>query len=129
MAHAYKVPSIGISVIFGTGTNAAYVERIENIAKWKGDTAPSRRMVINTEWGFFDRRLPKTSYDLKVHEHTNGNSQMYEKMISGYYLGEMGREFVMDLISQKELFGGRVDDTVRNTPFSVDTRIFSELAK
>ena len=36
-----------IGVILGTGSNAAYVERIDQIPKWTGPTPASGEMVIN----------------------------------------------------------------------------------
>ena len=45
--------------IFGTGTNGAYVEKVENISKL-GDH-PARKtggyMIINTEWGGFNNTV------------------------------------------------------------------------
>lgn len=45
--------------IFGTGTNGAYVEKVENVAKL-GDN-PARKngglMIINTEWGAFNNTV------------------------------------------------------------------------
>lgn len=35
MAHAYQEPDTYVGVILGTGSNAAYVEKIEHIPKWK----------------------------------------------------------------------------------------------
>jgi hexokinase len=52
LAHAYKNPATMIGVIFGTGTNAAYVERLDNIRKIS-KIGPGN-MIINMEWGAFD---------------------------------------------------------------------------
>ena len=45
--------------IFGTGTNGAYLEKVENITKL-GDI-PARKnggyMVVNTEWGAFNNTV------------------------------------------------------------------------
>lgn len=45
--------------IFGTGTNGAYVEKVENIIKL-GDS-PARKnggiMVVNAEWGAFNNTV------------------------------------------------------------------------
>lgn len=53
-----------VGAIFGTGTNGAYVEKVENITKL-GD-APVRQnggyMVINTEWGGFNNTVSEFSY-------------------------------------------------------------------
>ena len=37
----------------GTGTNACYVERLENVGLWDGDWEEPRQVLINTEWGAF----------------------------------------------------------------------------
>ena len=48
-----------VGAIFGTGTNGAYVEKVENITKL-GD-APVRKngghMVVNCEWGGFNNSV------------------------------------------------------------------------
>ncbi len=49
VAHAYKDPNTLVGVILGTGTNAAYVEKIENIKKWKGPIPESKKMIVNSE--------------------------------------------------------------------------------
>lgn len=45
--------------IFGTGTNGAYLEKVDNIKKL-GDS-PTRKnggfMVVNTEWGAFNNTV------------------------------------------------------------------------
>ena len=50
---------IFVGGIFGTGTNGAYVEKVENISKL-GDH-PARKnggyMIINTEWGGFNNAV------------------------------------------------------------------------
>jgi hexokinase len=43
-------PNTYASVILGTGTNAAYVEKVCNIPKLKGHVK-DKEMIINTEWG------------------------------------------------------------------------------
>lgn len=45
--------------IFGTGTNGAYVEKVENITKL-GDHVARKNgeyMVVNTEWGGFNNSV------------------------------------------------------------------------
>lgn len=50
IAHAYNDPETYVGVILGTGTNAAYVERVENIPKWMthydGVPVPSGKSLI-----------------------------------------------------------------------------------
>lgn len=52
-------------------------------------------MIINIEWGAFDNEkavLPVTAYDNALDVATeNPGKQIFEKMISGMYLGEISR--------------------------------------
>ena len=52
-------------------------------------------MIINIEWGAFDNEkvvLPVTKYDTRLDRDTeNSGKQIFEKMISGMYLGEIAR--------------------------------------
>ncbi|KAK9674625.1 hypothetical protein K7432_017084 [Basidiobolus ranarum] len=48
LAAGYAEPSTTCGVIFGTGTNTAYLERIDDIPKWKG-TKEGAEMVVNME--------------------------------------------------------------------------------
>ncbi|KAI8826230.1 hexokinase-domain-containing protein [Fimicolochytrium jonesii] len=111
ISHAYLDTATTMGVILGTGTNAAYVERLENIPKWTGPKCPTNEMIINMEWGAWGQDgiiLPTTDYDVKVDRASpNPQKQSYEKMISGLYLGELTRYIIVDLISTGELFAGR----------------------
>jgi hexokinase len=63
MARSYASPSEDgslIGAIFGTGTNGAYVEKIENIPKLK-HVKGLKSMVINMEWAAFDNKVPSSS--------------------------------------------------------------------
>ena len=66
-----------IGFILGTGTNTAYVD-------------PKLQMVINAESGNFDK-FPQSDFD-KVVDQKSGNpgEQLFEKMIAGAYLGDIG---------------------------------------
>uniref|UniRef100_A0A453E6J4 Phosphotransferase n=1 Tax=Aegilops tauschii subsp. strangulata TaxID=200361 RepID=A0A453E6J4_AEGTS len=60
----YYDEDVVAGVIFGTGTNAAYVEKANAIPKWEGELPNSGEMVINMEWGnFYSCHLPVTEYD------------------------------------------------------------------
>jgi hexokinase len=52
-------------------------------------------MLINIEWGAFDNEktiLPVTKYDVTIDKATdNVGKQIFEKMTSGLYLGEITR--------------------------------------
>jgi hexokinase len=57
----------------GTGSNACYVERVENAQLFDGDRSKPY-VVINTEWGAFgdDGRLDivRTEYDREIDQHS-----------------------------------------------------------
>ncbi|XLT71594.1 hypothetical protein HN873_028020 [Arachis hypogaea] len=87
----YTDKDVIAAVILGTGTNAAYVERAQAIPKWHGLLPKSGEMVINMEWGNFrSSHLPLTEFDHALDmESLNPGEQVYEKIISGMYLGDI----------------------------------------
>ncbi|KAK8139381.1 hexokinase [Apiospora sp. TS-2023a] len=107
-----------IGAIFGTGTNAAYVEKLENVKRLHGradfqSRAPDDLMVINTEWGCFgdgqDGLLPSTEYDEVLDMASpHPRQEMTEKRISGLYLGELLRLVVLRL-ADENLFSMKLD--------------------
>jgi hexokinase len=119
--------------IFGTGTNGAYVESVQNITKLQNSAAAARGgdMVVNTEWGGFNNsrsRLPTTPWDNKLdRESINPRFQAYEKFISGMYLGEITRNVLLSLVDAAPaplLFGGRAS-SIMNTHYGLDTAVMS----
>ncbi|KAF8428226.1 hexokinase-domain-containing protein [Tirmania nivea] len=114
MARSYTSPGKArtlIGAIFGTGTNGAYVEKLANIKKMTATTEAQEayghyntstgEMVVNTEWGSFDnelRVLPDTPYDRALDANTfNPGIQMFEKRVSGMFLGEILRNAIVAL--------------------------------
>lgn len=91
----------------GTGANGAYIEKMDKIKKWKGGQTTADEMIINMEFGAFDnerRILPLTRFDNKLdRESINPHAQLYEKMISGMYLGEIARNVLTDMIDRELL--------------------------
>jgi hexokinase len=132
VSHSYADPATYIGVIIGTGTNAAYLEQIEEIPKWTGPRPVGGEMIINMEWGAFDNEgvvLPFTPYDLQLdRDSAHPKEQRFEKMISGFYLGEIVRLVVLDLISTGELFSG-CSSNVLQTQNSIDTSHLSRIER
>ncbi|XP_051120366.1 hexokinase-3-like [Andrographis paniculata] len=95
------------AVVFGTGTNACYLERADAIIKCQGLVTPSGAMVVNMEWGnFWSSHLPRTSYDIDLDsESPNPNDQGFEKMISGMYLGDIVRRVILQMLQESDVFG------------------------
>ncbi|KAM3411875.1 hypothetical protein ACQJBY_003504 [Aegilops geniculata] len=103
----YMDNDVVAAIILGTGTNAAYVEHANAIPKWTGLLPKSGNMVINTEWGSFKSdKLPLSEYDKALDfESLNPGEQIYEKLISGMYLGEIVRRILLKLAHDAALFG------------------------
>ncbi|KAI8613888.1 hypothetical protein BC830DRAFT_1257870 [Chytriomyces sp. MP71] len=134
VSHAYTAPDTYVGVILGTGTNAAYVEKIENIVKYKKDPHGARDMIINTEWGAFDDEMvviPRTKYDHKVDRGTaHSKSWTFEKLISGMYLGEIVRYILADLVKTGEIYivGGSKSKTL-SVPYAFETAFMSRIER
>lgn len=128
-----------IGAIFGTGTNGAYLETIENIPKIEHKFLPKNTtgMVINTEWGSFDNTLEvlhATRWDAAVDKETsNKGYHLFEKRISGMFLGELLRVILMDFFNRglvfQDLYKSR-DNTLPHRltePFLLSSKILSYL--
>ncbi|CAJ0961330.1 unnamed protein product [Ranitomeya imitator] len=104
-----------VGVIVGTGTNACYMENLNNIDLVEGDEG---RMCINTEWGAFgdDGVLDdiRTHFDNEIDlGSVNPGKQLFEKMISGLYMGELVRLILLKMAKKGLLFGGKVSTALR----------------
>jgi hexokinase len=114
LSNAYNKPETLAGLILGTGSNGAYIEKMDNIKKWKGGKTSADEMIINMEFGAFDNErkiLPLTRFDNKLdRESINPHFQIYEKMISGMYLGEITRNVLTDMID-RELLLKREENT------------------
>ncbi|XP_042481922.1 hexokinase-1-like [Macadamia integrifolia] len=118
----YYDNDVAVAVILGTGTNAAYVERAQAIPKWHGLLPKSGEMVINMEWGNFrSSHLPLTEYDHALDaESLNPGEQIFEKIISGMYLGEIVRRVLCRMAEEAAFFGDTVPEKLK-VPFILRT--------
>uniref|UniRef100_A0ACD5U6C9 Uncharacterized protein n=1 Tax=Avena sativa TaxID=4498 RepID=A0ACD5U6C9_AVESA len=121
-AGSYNDADTVVGVILGTGSNAAYLEKASDIPKLEGELPKSGNMVINTEWGNFSAPcLPITEYDEALDEESlNPGEQIFEKLISGLYLGEIVRRVLLKIATQCSIFGD-VDRTKLKTHFNLRT--------
>lgn len=116
MARSYTSPGKTgtlLGAIFGTGTNGAYVEKLSKVKKLGGankndnvDTSTGE-MIINTEWGSFDNHLsvlPNTPYDDSLDKESNNPGiQMFEKRVSGMFLGEILRRAILSMVKDPKI--------------------------
>lgn len=107
MSRAYSLPlektRTSTGAIFGTGTNGVYLEKLSKVTKpLEGhyDTSTGE-MFISTEWGSFNNHLsvlPNTPYDTELNTASvNPGDQMFEKRVSGMFLGELLRTIALEM--------------------------------
>ncbi|XP_077217678.1 hexokinase-1-like [Tasmannia lanceolata] len=118
----YGNKDVVAAVILGTGTNAAYVERAGAIPKWHGLLPKTDEMVINMEWGSFrSSHIPLTEYDHALDiESLNPGEQIFEKIISGMYLGDIVRRVLCRMAEEAAFFGDTVPPKLK-IPFILRT--------
>lgn len=114
MASAYNDQNTRIGLILGTGSNACYVEDLDNVKTWTEDRNEPNQVIINMEWGAFGDNgcldFIRTEYDAEVDKTSlNPGKQIYEKMMSGMYMGEIVRLIILDLWEKELLFVGHRD--------------------
>ncbi|KAF2475142.1 uncharacterized protein BDR25DRAFT_331731 [Lindgomyces ingoldianus] len=145
MFRAYALPlsetRTSVGAIFGTGTNGVYLEKLHNITKELEGAYPpaSNEMFISCEWGSFDNGLlvqPNTKYDTSLDQvSVNRGNQMFEKRVSGMFLGELLRIALVEMHEDPEvgLFREFREDAATEadgkipffTQWAVDTSILS----
>lgn len=139
LACSFFDPDCSIGLIVGTGSNACYMERLQNITKLDGlvsvnDGLPEE-MCINCELGAFgdDGKIDKyrTVHDRTLDANSiNPRKQTFEKMISGMYLGELVRLVLVELAGAGLLFSGSaVTSSAIGKQGSFSTRILSEVER
>ncbi|XP_067884273.1 hexokinase-2-like [Heterodontus francisci] len=110
MTCGYDDHNCEIGLIVGTGTNACYMEDMQHIDLVEGDEG---RMCINMEWGAFgdlgELDGIRTEFDREIDRGSiNPGKQLFEKMISGMYMGELVRNILVKMAKDGLLFGGKI---------------------
>ncbi|KAI8142340.1 hexokinase-domain-containing protein [Fennellomyces sp. T-0311] len=139
LAHSYRSLDTLLACTVSTGTNAAYWEKMARVEKCLepgkpkpsevGDDSPE--MIINTEWGSFGdlnpSYLPRTMYDNRVNrESVNPGVHMFEKMVSGLYLGEIARNIIVEFSDRRVLFDGQYSEDL-NTTYAFEAAYMSAI--
>uniref|UniRef100_UPI003AB02106 hexokinase-1-like isoform X6 n=1 Tax=Centroberyx gerrardi TaxID=166262 RepID=UPI003AB02106 len=119
-----------VGIIIGTGTNASYMEELRHIDLVEGDEG---RMCINTEWGAFgdDGSLEdlRTEFDREIDRGSiNPGRQLFEKMASGMYMGELVRLILVKMAKEGLLFEGRITPELL-TKGKIETKHVSAIEK
>ncbi|XP_020037422.1 hexokinase-2 isoform X2 [Castor canadensis] len=128
MTCGYDDQNCEIGLIVGTGSNACYMEEMRHIDMVEGDEG---RMCINMEWGAFgdDGTLNdiRTEFDREIDMGSlNPGKQLFEKMISGMYMGELVRLILVKMAKEELLFQGKVSSELLTTG-SFETKDVSDI--
>ena len=87
-------------------------------------------MIVNTEWGAFGENgeidFLRTKWDKNVDESSlNPGRQIFEKLISGMYMGEIVRQIVLELAEKHLIFDPQSSLTKLRVPGSFETKYIS----
>ncbi|KAE8694056.1 putative hexokinase-like 2 protein [Hibiscus syriacus] len=98
------------AITLGKGSNAAYVDAAQLAPRWHNSLPKKGEIVISMEWGNFNScHLPITQYDSSLDAaSSNPGNRIFEKLISGVYLGEIVRRVLLWMAQDAALFGQSV---------------------
>lgn len=134
VASLYTDGETKMGVIFGTGVNGAYYDTCNDIEKLQGrlpdDIPGDSLMAVNCEYGSFDNEhvvLPRNRFDIQIdNESPRPGQQAFEKMTSGYYLGELLRLALLESYNKGLIFKGQ-DVSKLEKPYIMDTSVPSRV--
>ena len=134
LTRAYLDPATSISLIVGTGMNAAIHFPVSQIAyekfgaRGRPNQDEAERVIVNTELSMFGGGiLPTTRWDDQLNRsHVLPDFQPLEYMCTGRYLGEIVRLIIFEATQTVDLFGGRIPSSMA-TPYSLDTTFLAIL--
>ncbi|XP_063848049.1 hexokinase-2-like [Scylla paramamosain] len=120
-----------LGIIMGTGSNGAYIEKVERIEKWLGKH-PEKEMLVDIEWGAFGDNgvldFIRTQWDNAVDEQSLlVHSYTFEKYYGGKYMGDLFREVLLTLAKEGCLGKGGVGKLA--THGSITTTTVSTIEK
>jgi hexokinase len=134
LCRAYSEPTTSMSLILGTGTNAAVHLPVSCLGADKFGTrdqswhAQAKKVITNTELSMFGKGiLPETRWDEYLNRtHKLPDFQPLEYMTTGRYLGELFRLVIGEAVDTAALFNGVFPEPLR-APYTLDTAILAML--
>ena len=134
LCRAYSEPTTSMSLILGTGTNAAVNLPVSSMGadkfgiRDKSWHAHAEKVITNTELSMFGKDiLPETRWDDYLNRtHQLPDFQPLEYMTTGRYLGELFRLVIADAVDTASLFGGVFPEPLR-APYSLDTAVLATI--
>ncbi|KAF2156325.1 actin-like ATPase domain-containing protein [Myriangium duriaei CBS 260.36] len=133
LAQAYHEPSTRLSLILGTGLNAAIYLPLRAVAAQKYIDRPltwtesATHVVVNTELSMYGGNVfPSTRWDRYLNNHHMlPDFQPLEQRVSGRYLGEIVRLILLEAIHNGLIFKGIMPEGFEE-PYSLCTSILAE---
>lgn len=130
VSQAYRDPTARMSLILGTGMNAAVYLPTSALSREKfGDRPDSwfnsaQHVLVNTELSMFGKHiLPVTRWDDALNAaHRLPDFQPLEYLCTGRYLGEIVRLILLEAIATAGIFAGQIPEHLTE-PYSLETRI------
>lgn len=128
LAQAYRNSTTRMSLILGTGTNAAALLPVDILAKDKfGQRSEqwysgAERVIVNTELSMHGKTVwPCSTWDDQLNrDHELPDFQPLEHLVGGRYLGEIVRLILVQAVEESALFGGDMP-TGLETPYTLDS--------
>lgn len=111
LACAYNNRDCRIGVMVGLSFNASYVEKSERVGTFANELGKPY-VVVNIEWGALGDHgaldIVQTEFDhLLDQQSVNPRQQTFEKMVSGFYMGEIVRLMMEKFTGEVILFNGK----------------------
>lgn len=109
------------------------LEKVQTFVHSEMTASQPKHVLVNTEWGAFGDngvlQQYRSKYDHSVDKKSiNATKQLFEKMVSGMYLGELVRQIILDAAEKKILFNGQVSDRLQRQ-HSIDAKFLSKCEK
>lgn len=133
LSQAYRDSSVRISLVLGTGTNAAVYLPTSALGPGKFSARASTwhaarpsHVLVNTEMSLFGGNIfPKTCWDQELNAmHPKPDLQPLEYLSAGRYLGEIVRLILVDGIRNHQLFQSRLPHRF-DEPYSLSTHLLA----
>ncbi|KAI9748283.1 MAG: hypothetical protein M1815_003368 [Lichina confinis] len=136
LADAYRSDAPCLSLIYGTGVNAALDFPAGCVApeKFPRGTQTAEGLpasvIMNTELSTYGKHvLPTTTWDDQLNgAHARPDMQPLEYLVGGRYLGEIVRLIVVDAVHETGLFGGHLPSSL-SRPYSLDTALMADIER
>lgn len=134
LSQAYVDSATTISLILGTGTNAAVYLPVGLLSERKfGARDPAwfqqaKNVIVNTEVSMFGKHvLPITRWDEALNEqHICPDFQPLEYMTTGRYLGEIFRLVIAEAVETCHIFEGVMPEMIQDS-YTLDTALLAAI--